>query len=159
MKGRRHAMILEAIRQRPIGTQAELTQYLRSRGIAVTQATVSRDIKELRLVKVATGQGGYRYALPADRPGENALERARRILGEFVTSVESSGNLIVLKTPPGSAHTVGAALDALQWPEILGTVGGDDSLLVVVRVAPSPEPSPAQEAAARLVQRLLELRG
>lgn len=159
MKGRRHAMILEAIGQRNLSTQGELTAYLRERGIAVTQATISRDIKDLRLVKVATGDGGYRYALPVDRPEEEARLRARRMLGEFVTGVEASENLIVLKTPPGSAQGVAAALDALHWPEILGTVAGDDSILLVVRVPSAGTRSPGAEAAARVLERLLELRG
>ncbi len=152
-------MILEAIHQRPIGTQAELTEYLRERGIEVTQATVSRDIKDLRLVKVATGDGGYRYAVPPDRLAEEALARAKRMLREFMTAVDASENLILLKTPPGSAQAVAAALDALEWPDVLGTVAGDDSILVVVRTAPYEPPSPAREAAARVIERLLELRG
>lgn len=159
MKGHRHALILEAIRQRLISTQSELTEYLRERGVEVTQATVSRDIKDLRLVKVAAGDGGYRYAVPPDRPDEDARLRARRILAEFVTGVDSSENLIMLKTPPGSAQTVAAAMDALRWPDVLGTVAGDDSVLVVVRVAPREKANPGEEAAARVSERLLELKG
>lgn len=159
MKGHRHALILEAVRQRLISTQSELTEYLRERGVEVTQATVSRDIKDLRLIKVAAGEGGYRYAVPADRPDEDARVRARRILAEFVTGIDSSENLIMLKTPPGSAQTVAAAMDALHWPDILGTVAGDDSVLVVARVAPRPEASLGAAAAARVIERLLELKG
>jgi transcriptional regulator of arginine metabolism len=151
-------MILDAIRRQTIGTQSELTEYLRAHGISVTQATVSRDIKDLRLVKVATGDGGYRYAVPADRPEEEARVRARRILGEFVTGVDASENLIILKTPPGSAQGVAAALDALRWPDVLGTIAGDDSILVVVRVPATATPSPGAEAATRVVERLLGLR-
>jgi transcriptional regulator of arginine metabolism len=152
-------MILEAIRHRAIGTQSELTEYLRERGIAVTQATVSRDIKDLRLVKVGTGDGGYRYAVPSDRPEEEALTWAKRMLKEFVVAVDSSENLVMLKTPPGSAQAVAAALDALQWPDVLGTVAGDDSILLVVRVPQMDRPSPGREAAARVLERLCELRG
>ncbi|MGE5552770.1 MAG: arginine repressor [Betaproteobacteria bacterium] len=159
MKGRRHAMILQAIRERAIGTQSELTEYLRQRGINVTQATVSRDIKDLRLIKVATGDGGYRYAIPHDRPAEELVTRAKRVLEEFVVGIDASENLIMLKTPPGSAQAVAAALDALQWPDVLGTVAGDDSILVVVRVPGGDKPSPAREAASRVVERLFELRG
>lgn len=159
MKGRRHAVILEAIRQRKIGTQSELTEYLRRRGISVTQATVSRDIKDLRLVKVATGDGGYRYSAPLDRPEEGARARAERMLSEFVVSIDASANLIVLKTTPGSAQGVAAALDALQWPDVLGTVAGDDSILVVVRVPQAEAATPAERAAGQVIERLLELRG
>lgn len=159
MKGRRQAVILEAIRQRKIATQSELAAYLRERGIMVTQATVSRDIKDLRLVKVGTGDGGYRYAVPPDRTEEEGLVRARRMLSEFVTTIDSSGNLIVLKTPPGSAQGVAAAIDALRWPDVLGTIAGDDSILIVVRTPSSGTPTPAEEAASQMIARLLELRG
>ncbi|MGE5507123.1 MAG: arginine repressor [Chitinophagales bacterium] len=161
MKGRRHAAILEAVRTQPIATQGELTEYLKARGIAVTQATVSRDIKDLRLVKVPTGDGRYCYALPPDRPEEDTAARTRRMLSDFVLSVDSSENLIMLKTGPGTAQAVAAALDGLGWPDIVGTVAGDDSILVVVRVpaAPGKAPSRGQRAARRVIERLLELRG
>lgn len=161
MKGRRHAAILEAIRNQTIGTQGELTEYLKARGIAVTQATVSRDIKDLRLVKIPSGDGRYSYAVPPDRPEEDTLARTRRMLSEFVLSADSSENLIMLKTGPGTAQAVAAALDGLGWPDIVGTVAGDDSILLVVRVpsAPGKTPSRGEQAASRVLERLLDLRG
>lgn len=164
MKSKRHAAILEAIRERAIGTQSELTEYLRNRGMAVTQATVSRDIKDLRLIKIPAGQGDYRYALPQERGVGDVARRARRMFSEFVLNLDYSENLIVIKTTPGSAQGVAAAVDELGWPEILGTVAGDDSILVIVRVrreAPGDgaEDNAASQASGRLLAKLMDLRG
>lgn len=155
MKSKRHAAILEAIRSRAIGTQSELTEYLRERGMSVTQATVSRDIKDLRLVKTPAGPGQYRYTAPQERGAGDVARRARRMFTEFVVEMDYSENLIVIKTTPGSAQGVAASVDELGWPEILGTVAGDDSILVIARVSQGP----ASAASAQLLSRFGELRG
>lgn len=164
MKSARHTAILEAIRDNAIGTQSELTEYLRRRGMVVTQATISRDIQDLRLIKAPIGGGQYRYALPPERGAGDGLHRARRMFGEFVVDMDHSENLIVIKTTPGSAQGVAASIDDLGWDEILGTVAGDDSILVIARVRrdPSPGVPPDVDAPSRasrtLLQKFMELR-
>jgi len=131
MKERRLELIREIIRHEIIETQDELAAQLRKRRIAVTQATVSRDIKELMLIKVPTGDGRYRYALPAQENYAFTKERMRRIFND--TIIDCDENILVVKTLPGGANTVAAALDYCKWPEIIGTVAGDDSILVVIK--------------------------
>lgn len=133
MKVRRQMKILELINSQPIETQEELAELLSKNGFEVTQATVSRDIKELRLVKVPSGQDRYRYALPPELPKGAIEPRLRRIFRESVISMDSSENLIVIKALPGSAQAVGSAIDNLDWEDIIGTVAGDDTILVVVK--------------------------
>ena len=128
MKERRLELIREIIRHEIIETQDELAAQLRKRRIAVTQATVSRDIKELMLIKVPTGDGRYRYALPAQENYAFPKERMRRIFNDTIIDCDYSEN-----TLPGGANTVAAALDYCKWPEIIGTVAGDDSILVVIK--------------------------
>ncbi|MGN0794733.1 MAG: arginine repressor [Aristaeellaceae bacterium] len=135
MKTVRQVAILDLIEKREIETQEELADALRQRGIKVTQATVSRDIKELRLLKVLTPMGTYKYAT-ADKAENGLSERFIRMLAESLLSVASSGNLIVVKTLNGSANVAAEALDSLHWPEILGTIAGDNTILLVIR---SPE--------------------
>lgn len=133
LKGKRHALLLGAIREHDIETQEELAEVLRAEGIEVTQATISRDIKELGLVKVPTPQGGYRYALPFDRALADVLKQAERIFSDSVTGIDFAENLVMVKTLTGRAQAVAAALDELNWREVVGTIAGDDSILVVVR--------------------------
>ena len=116
-----------------IRTQDELAQALRSEGIDVTQATVSRDIKEMMLVKVPTGDGGHRYAYPSDHNVTVSLARLEKTFQDSVLSVNSSGNIVVLKTLPGTAQAVAYVLDNVRWPEIIGTVAGDDTIFLVVK--------------------------
>ncbi len=132
-RARRQKAIADLIRSEPIGSQEEVTERLAGMGYAVTQATVSRDLDQLGAVKVKRG-GALSYALP-DQLGDSdwAATRLRRIIGEWVQSVEVAGNLLVLKTPPGSAHLVGVAIDQSRLPEIAGTVSGDDTLVLVIR--------------------------
>jgi transcriptional regulator of arginine metabolism len=125
--------ILELIRERPISTQDQLTEVLRSEGIEVTQATISRDVRELRLIKVPGEDGHYQYSLPDDPAGNSRLERLRRHLHDLLVGVDFSENLIVLRTLPGTANAVAVGIDRLGWPEILGTLAGDDTILLVVR--------------------------
>jgi transcriptional regulator of arginine metabolism len=126
--------IREIVRTREVRTQADLVAALRGVGIRVTQATVSRDIKRLGLVKVATPDGRYRYALPAEAvaaPG--SLDRLRGVCAEFATSVERAMDLILVKTVPGGAPPVAQAIDDMRWPDVAGTVAGEDTILVVPR--------------------------
>ncbi|MDI3522040.1 MAG: transcriptional regulator of arginine metabolism [Bacillota bacterium] len=125
--------ILELINAQPIETQEELAELLKKSGFEVTQATVSRDIKELRLIKVPSGQDRYCYALPPELPKGTIESRLRRIFRESVFSMDSSENLIVIKSLPGSAQAVGSAIDSLDWEDIIGTVAGDDTILVVIK--------------------------
>jgi transcriptional regulator of arginine metabolism len=132
MKARRHAKILELIRTNVIETQEELVESLAQHGIPVTQATISRDIKELQLTKVPVGDGGYRYALPDEQP-MGSLDKRRRLFRDSVLAVDYSENLVVVKALPGTAPGVGSAIDHFNWPEVIGSVAGDDTVLVVVK--------------------------
>ncbi len=139
MKTVRQVAILDIIEKQDIETQEELAEALRIRGIKVTQATVSRDIKELRLLKVLTPTGAYKYAT-ADKAENGLTDRFIRMLAESLLSVASSGNLIVVKTLSGSANVAAEALDSLHWPEILGSLAGDNTILLIIR---TPEEVPA----------------
>ncbi|GAW92308.1 arginine repressor [Calderihabitans maritimus] len=133
MKTRRQKEILEIINRKPIGTQQELARELKQQGFEVTQATISRDIKELGLVKVPVGRNAYRYAAPSERPMGNVYARLHRMFQDSVTEVDYSENLIVIKTLPGTAHAVASWIDKVEWKEIIGTVAGDDTILVIVK--------------------------
>ena len=134
----RQRAIAEMIRGESVASQEEVTARLKARGFQVTQATVSRDLDQMGAVKVKRG-GVMAYALP-DQIGESdwAASRLQRILSEWVQSVEATGNLIVLRTPPGSAHLVGLALDQAKLPEVAGTICGDDTLFVALRDGVNP---------------------
>lgn len=132
MKSARQTAILSLIEEQDIKTQQELAHKLKDRGIVVTQATVSRDIKELRLLKVLSPTGGYKYAT-ADQAEHGISERFVRMFVDSVISINYSGNLIVIKTLAGSANVAGEAIDSMRWPEILGTLSGDNTIMVVVR--------------------------
>lgn len=132
MKAQRHIKIREIITNREIETQDELVDELRQAGFHVTQATVSRDIKELHLVKVSTDKGLYKYSLPADQRF-NPSQKLKRLLQDSFVGIEHSGNLIVLKTLPGNAHAVASLLDHLAWDETIGTLAGDDTILIICR--------------------------
>ena len=130
---RRQKAIAELIRGEQLASQEEVTARLRTHGFAVTQATVSRDLDQIGAVKVKRS-GAMRYALP-DQIGDSdwAASRLARIVSDWVQSVEAAGNLLVLRTPPGSAHLVGLALDQAKLPEVAGTISGDDTLFVALR--------------------------
>ena len=146
-KRRRQAAILELVEHRPIGSQEELRVVLQERGWDVTQSTLSRDLRELRLARVPTPDG-VRYTV-----ADGALSSAARpaldvLLPQLLTRVDGVGELIVLRTVPGGAQPVASALDGESWPDVLGTVGGDDTILVVCR---------SSGARARLERRLRKL--
>ena len=133
LKARRQMKILEIIRDEIIETQEDLAQRLRNEGISVTQATISRDIKELFLIKAPAGDGRYKYALPDDQYSASAGDRMKRVLVDYCLSFDYSENIVLVKTLSGMAPGVGEAIDALRWKEIVGTVAGDNTVLVVVR--------------------------
>ena len=132
MKARRQALIREIVESQCIQTQEELADALARHGMVVTQATVSRDIKEMHLLKVLSEEGGYRYAT-MDKSEQGMNERLIRMLSDSVVDMSSANNLIVIHTLPGSAHVAGEAVDSLHWPEVLGTIAGDNTILVIVR--------------------------
>ena len=125
-------MITRLIAAQNIETQEELAGILREHGFSVKQATVSRDIKELRLVKVLTSEGRYRYAT-VEKAEADMQERFIQMFTNCVLSVNSAGNLIVLKTLTGSASAAAEAIDGFQWPEIIGTIAGDNTILVIIK--------------------------
>lgn len=131
-KAQRHIKIREIISQYDIETQDELVDKLREAGFHVTQATVSRDIKELHLVKVPTPDGRYKYSLPVD-VRTNPHQKLKRLLMDCFVSIDHAENLIVLKTLPGNAHAVAVLIDNLDWPEIMGTLAGDDTILIICK--------------------------
>jgi transcriptional regulator of arginine metabolism len=141
----RHAAIRDAITSHPVYNQDELRRLLFKRGHRVTQATLSRDIHELGLVKTDEG-----YQFPASDEGSaNAwLPSVERLIHEFVYEVKTAQNIVVVKTSAGSAQPVAAALDAEGWPEVVGTVGGDDTVFIV---------SPNNKDAEKLLSRIKEL--
>jgi len=139
----RHAAIRQLISERGIGSQDELRRALFRRGHRVTQATLSRDIHELGLVKTAEG-----YKLPQGEDSELSLPSIERLIQTFVYDVRTALNQVVIKTSPGSAQPVSAAIDAEEWDEVVGTIGGDDTILAI---------TPSAKAADTLAQRLRKL--
>jgi transcriptional regulator of arginine metabolism len=131
-KGQRHIKIREIITNRDIETQDELVEGLKNAGFNVTQATVSRDIKELHLVKVPLMDGRYKYSLPADQRF-NPLQKLKRTLTDAFVKIDIAGHMLVMKTLPGNANAIGALIDNLDWEEILGTLCGDDTCLIICR--------------------------
>jgi transcriptional regulator of arginine metabolism len=138
----RHAAIRQIVSRQAIGNQDDLRRALYGQGHRVTQATLSRDIHELGLLKTPTG---YAFPHPADSHEHSPLPSVERLIREFVHEVRPAQNMVVVKTSPGSAQPVAVAIDAEVWPEIVGTVGGDDTILIV---------TPDRKAAARLVTRI-----
>ena len=132
MKSIRQNEIIRLIANGDIETQEELASELRAIGYKVTQATVSRDIREMRLIKVPSKDGGFKYAKP-ERHETAVSERLTRILTDSLVNVDASGNLIVVKTLSGSANVAAEALDNLGWPEIMGTIAGDNTIFIAVR--------------------------
>lgn len=147
MKTNRHTVILDIINSMDIDTQEELAIELARRGFKVTQATISRDIKELRLIKVLSSNGSYKYAT-VDRAEVALFDRYVKIFAQSVLSIIPCGNLIVLKTIAGSANVAAEAVDALKWPEIAGSIAGDNTIFVVIKDA---------DNALEIVERFKEL--
>ena len=132
MKLKRQEKILEIISKYSVETQEELIDRLCDSGYEVTQATVSRDIRELKLTKVSSGHGGYRYMLPPQTESRNAMKFTSTIL-DSVVMIDYALNTVVIKTVPSLANPVAASIDSMHSPEILGCVAGDDTVIVVTR--------------------------
>lgn len=130
MKNHRHAKILELIAKYSIETQEDLAAWLKKAGYEVTQATVSRDIKELGLIKTLAEDGGYKYTATA--PKADRREHLHKLFAGTMLSIQAANNIIVIKTMQGSANTVAVVVDGLENKDILGCVAGDDTILVVV---------------------------
>ena len=140
-KAARHARIVTILNSQRVGSQAELAAALDDEGFEVTQATLSRDLEELGAVKLRTPDGGLpSYVVPEDgapltsRTAKDAPpQRLARLIDELLVSAEASANLVVLRTPPGAAHFLASAVDRAGLPDVLGTIAGDDTILVVAR--------------------------
>lgn len=132
MKLQRHFAIMDIIAKRRVTTQEELCEALKESGFKITQATVSRDIKELQLIKIPD-QEGYRYSMPDNTAYKNTIDRMKRVFKDSVINIDCSENLVVIKTLPGTANSVASMIDASDWKQIIGTVAGDDTILVVVK--------------------------
>lgn len=128
----RQSAILQVLREHRIGSQEGLREHLQERGIDVTQATVSRDVRDLRLVKVPDADGNAYYTLPDEFENVPPLER---LLPTLFHSAEGAGNLLVVKTMTGGAQAVALGIDWEEWPEVLGTIAGDDTILIICREA------------------------
>jgi transcriptional regulator of arginine metabolism len=151
-KTQRQHRIAKLLEQHPVTSQGQLVELLAAHdGVDATQATVSRDLDEMGAVKVRLPGGDTVYAIPEhakDRPAPE--DHLRRVFGDWVVEVASSGNLVVLRTPPGSAHVVASALDRAGHPDIIGTVAGDDTLICVCS---------ERSGGASVARRLAELAG
>ena len=154
-KGSRHQLIVELLATHQVRSQPELLELLRTRGTQVTQATLSRDLVELDAVRVRAQSGALVYAVPAEggdrrpaAPGETAASghRLGRLLSELLVSADACSNLVVLRTPPGAALFLASALDKVVYADVLGTIAGDDTVLVMSR-----DPKGGDEVARRLL--------
>lgn len=133
MKSKRQEEILDIIATREIETQEQLLDSLKERGITTTQATVSRDIKQLHLVKELTAGGIYKYAVSSRKAALGVAGRLRTIFKESVTAFDMAQNLVVLKTMPGLANAPAATIDGMDIPQLVGSLAGDDTVLLIMR--------------------------
>lgn len=132
MKKNRHRQIVEIINKYDVETQEELANYLKEAGFDVTQATVSRDIRELKLTKVSNGRGKQRYIV-LNQPNAHMEDRFIRVLRDGFVSMDMAQNILVVKTVAGMAMAVAAAIDSLIFPEVVGCIAGDDTIMIAVR--------------------------
>lgn len=132
MKSKRHMKIKEILMTREIETQDELVASLQQAGFSVTQATVSRDIKEMHLIKTPMNDGRYKYAMPADQRF-NPEQRLKRALIDQFIGIDYTDNLVVIKSLPGTANSLGALIDIIEWDGVMGSICGDDTILVICR--------------------------
>ncbi|MQY09818.1 arginine repressor [Actinomadura macrotermitis] len=142
-KAARHAKVIELLTRHPVHSQGELAKLLADAGLEVTQATLSRDLVEIGAVKLRADDGSLIYAVPGE--GGDRIRRARtgaaetfggrlsRLAAELLVSAEASANLVIVRTPPGAAQYLASAIDHAEWQSVLGTVAGDDSILVIAR--------------------------
>ncbi len=132
MKTQRHAAILRIVRRDRVESQEQLRERLKDEGHEVTQATLSRDLRLLGLTKVANADGGSRYAAPPEA-GSGIRPQLERLLPTLLVSLDAVGPFLVIKTVTGAAQSLGVAVDGAGWPEVIGTLGGDDTLLVIMK--------------------------
>ncbi len=132
MKNLRHKAIMEIIDQYEVDTQQRLADLLCKAGFDVTQATVSRDIKNLSLIKVATDHNTYKYALPHKTQGRGGVQKFHSLLRESMISADVAGNILVIKTYPGMANAVCAAMDQIDFDGVVGTIAGDDTIFIAI---------------------------
>lgn len=151
MKIIRQKKIVELISAKDIKTQEELAEALVKEGFQVTQATVSRDIKELRLIKISNGENSYKYGLPKENELSLNEEKISRLMKEMVRNIKTSENIVVLHTYPGNAQTVASLVDGAKWPEVVGTVAGDDTVILIINRKREKRPSPE---ITKIIQRL-----
>ena len=133
MKTDRQSMILEIIEKEDVDTQEQLQQRLQEQGVRCTQATISRDIKQLHLIKEPVGQGRYRYTVSSQRNRLNVADKLRAIFRESIVSVDFAQNIVVVKTMAGLANAAAAALDGMNIPYMVGTLAGDDTAFLLMR--------------------------
>ena len=133
MKSQRQAKILEIISRKDIDTQESLLEELKNEGYSTTQATISRDVKELRIIKEQTGMGTYRYTAEAGKLSGGFTDRLNTIFRECITHVDYAQNILVIRTMPGLANAAASALDTMQATSVVGTLAGDDTVFVVMR--------------------------
>lgn len=133
MKVNRHAKIIELINKYQIETQEELAEYLTQEGFKVTQATVSRDIRDLKLTKVPFEDGKQRYAVHQSAENDGMSEKYMRVLKDGYVSMDMAQNILVIKTVAGMAMAVCAAIDAMKWNEVVGSIAGDDTIMCAIR--------------------------
>ena len=133
MKNDRQRRILEIVEREPVDTQEQLQQRLLEQGISCTQATISRDIKQLHLIKEPVGQGRYRYTVSSQRNRLNVADKLRSIFRESIISVDYAQNIVVIKTMAGLANAAAAALDSMSVPDMDGTLAGDDTAMLVMK--------------------------
>jgi transcriptional regulator of arginine metabolism len=154
-KNARHQLVVELLATHEVRSQPELLELLGAHGVQVTQATLSRDLVELDAVRVRAHSGSLVYAVPAEggdrrpaAPGETAAagHRLGRLLADLLVSAEASANLVVLRTPPGAAQFLASAMDKVEYADVLGTIAGDDTVLVMSR-----DPKGGEEIARRLL--------
>ncbi len=148
MKGIRQFRIKEIISSKEIETQEELVEALRATGMQVTQATVSRDMKELMLIKVPVAEGRYKYSLPHEPSRQNPIHKLKRSLLDHFVHIDYTDNLVVMKCQPGTANAIGALIDNMEWPAVMGTICGDDTILMICRT---------KAQSGETVEQLLEL--
>ncbi|WP_169081893.1 transcriptional regulator AhrC/ArgR [Paenibacillus sp. PL91] len=148
MKGIRQFRIKEIITNRVIETQEDLVEALRDSGMQVTQATVSRDMKELMLIKIPAGEGKYKYSIPQEQQRPNPIHKLKRALLDHFVHIDFTDNLVVMKCFPGTANTICALVDNMEWSEVMGTICGDDTILMICRT---------KKQSGEIVERLLEL--
>jgi len=133
MKNDRQSRILEIIERENVETQEQLQQRLQEQGVICTQATISRDIKQLHLVKEPVGQGKYRYTVSSQRSRLNVADKLRGIFRESIVSIDNAQNIVVIKTMPGLANAAAAAVDSMSVPYMVGSLAGDDTAFLAMR--------------------------